>query len=65
VQAPQVAVALDSATLLLVSGAAVGQAQSVEQNLSLAEQLWGLQRSRCAPGRADGALALIHGRIAQ
>jgi len=65
VQAPQVAVALDSATLLLVSGAAAGQAQSVEQNLSLAEQLWGLRRSRCAPDGQDGALALIHGRIAQ
>ena len=65
VQAPQVAVALDSATLLLVSGRAAGQAQSVEQNLSLAEQLWGLRRSRCAPDREEGALALIHGRIAQ
>ena len=63
VQAPQVAVALDSATLLLVSGRAAGQAQSVEQNLSLAEQLWGLQRSRCPPSREDGALALIHNRI--
>ncbi len=63
VQAPQVAVALDSATLLLVSGRAAGQAQSVEQNLSLAEQLWGLRRSRCAPDREDGALALIHNRI--
>ena len=65
VQAPQVAVALDSATLLLVSGRAAGQAQSVEQNISLAEQLWGLRRSRCARERADGALALIHNRIAQ
>jgi Flp pilus assembly protein TadD len=63
VQAPQVAVALDSATLLLVSGRAAGQAQSVEQNLSLSEQLWGLQRSRCAPEREDGAIALIHNRI--
>jgi tetratricopeptide (TPR) repeat protein len=62
-QAPQVAAALDSATLLLVSGRSGGQAQSVEQNLSLAEQLWGLQRSRCAPEREDGALALIHNRI--
>jgi tetratricopeptide (TPR) repeat protein len=62
-QAPQVAVALDSATVLLVSGRAGGQAQSVEANLSLAEQLWGLQRSRCAPERQDGALALIHNRI--
>jgi tetratricopeptide (TPR) repeat protein len=65
VQAPQVAVALDSATLLLVSGAAAGQAQSVEQNLSLAEQLWGLRRSRCAREGNDGALALIHNRISQ
>jgi tetratricopeptide (TPR) repeat protein len=65
VQAPQVAVALDSATLLLVSGAAAGQAQSVEQNLSLAEQLWGLRRSRCAKEGNDGALALIHNRISQ
>jgi tetratricopeptide (TPR) repeat protein len=65
VQAPQVAVALDSATLLLVSGQAAGQAQSVEQNLSLAEQLWGLRKSRCARERDDGALALIHNRISQ
>jgi tetratricopeptide (TPR) repeat protein len=64
-QAPQVAAALDSAmTLVSPAGAAV-QAQSVEQNLSLAEQLWGLRRSRCAPEREDGALALIHMRIAQ
>lgn len=63
VQAPQVAAALDSASLLLVAGRAAGQAQSVEQNLSLAEQLWGLRRSRCAPEARDGALTLIHNRI--
>jgi Tetratricopeptide repeat. len=63
VQAPQVAAALDSASLLLVGGRAAGQAQSVEQNLSLAEQLWGLRRSRCAPEAQDGALTLVHNRI--
>jgi tetratricopeptide (TPR) repeat protein len=64
-QAPQVAAALDSATLQVSSASAVGQAQSIEQTLSLAEQLWGLRRSRCAPERDSGALALIHLRIAQ
>jgi tetratricopeptide (TPR) repeat protein len=64
-QAPQVAAALDSATLQVSSANAVGQAQSIEQTLSLAEQLWGLRRSRCAPERDSGALALIHLRIAQ
>jgi tetratricopeptide (TPR) repeat protein len=63
-QAPQVAAALDSATLQVSSASAVGQSQSVEQTLSLAEQLWGLRRSRCAPERDSGALALIHLRIA-
>jgi tetratricopeptide (TPR) repeat protein len=64
-QAPQVAAALDSAMTLVSPARAAVQAQSVEQNLSLAEQLWGLRRSRCAPEREDGALALIHMRIAQ
>lgn len=64
-QAPQVAIALDSATALLVSGRAAGQAQSIEQNLSLVEQLWGLRRSRCAPDREEGALSLVHSRIAR
>jgi tetratricopeptide (TPR) repeat protein len=59
VQAPQVAAALDSASLLLVAGRAAGQAQSVEQNLSLAEQLWGLRRSRCAPEAAMGSRAPV------
>ncbi|MDP9203214.1 MAG: tetratricopeptide repeat protein [Gemmatimonadota bacterium] len=63
-QAPQVAAALDSATALVSSASAAG-AQSIEQNLSLAEQLWGLRRSRCAAEREDGALALIHNRIGQ
>jgi Flp pilus assembly protein TadD len=67
VQAPQVAAALDSAGAMLLLGPArvAGQAQSIEQNISLAEQMWGLRRSRCAPERYDGALALIHNRIAQ
>lgn len=64
-QAPQVAAALDSATLLVSSASAAGQAQSIEQTLSLAEQLWGLRRSRCAREAQDGALALVHNRIAQ
>lgn len=63
VQAPQVAVALDSARLLLTAPMSAGQGQSIEQTLSVAEQLWGLQRSRCAPEPEDGALALIHNRI--
>jgi tetratricopeptide (TPR) repeat protein len=63
-QAPQVAAALDSAEMLVFPRAG-GQAQSLEQNLSLAEQLWGLRRSRCAPDREDSALALIHNRLAQ
>ena len=63
-QAPQVGVALDSATALLVGpGPAAGQGQSIEQSLSLAEQLWGLRRTRCAPDREDGALSLIHNRL--
>jgi len=48
-----------------VSGRAAGQAQSIEQNLSLVEQLWGLRRSRCAPEREEGALSLVHSRIAR
>ena len=65
-QAPQVAVALDSASALLVSPApADGRAQSIQQALSVAQSLWGLQRTRCAPAPADGVLALIQNRIAQ
>jgi tetratricopeptide (TPR) repeat protein len=63
---PQVAAALDSAALLLVPTASgEGQATSIQQNLSLAAQLWGLGRTRCAPDRGDGAVALIQNRIAQ
>ena len=61
-QAPQVAAALDSATAL-VSSAGAAAAASIVQNLSLAEQLWGLRRSRCEAERVDGALALVHNRI--
>ena len=65
-QAPQVAAALDSSeTLLVAPSSAEGQRQSIEQTLLLAEQLWGLRRTRCAPEDADGALALVHSRIAQ
>ncbi len=63
-QAPQVAAALDSATAL-VSSAGAAAPQSVVQNISLAEQLWGLRRSRCEAEREDGALALVQNRIAQ
>jgi tetratricopeptide (TPR) repeat protein len=65
-QAPQVAAALDSSeTLLVAPSSAEGQRQSIEQTLLLAEQLWGLRRTRCAPERQDGALALVHNRLAQ
>jgi tetratricopeptide (TPR) repeat protein len=65
-QAPQVAVALDSASAFLVSPApADGRAQSIQQALSVAQSLWGLQRTRCAAVPPDGVLALIQNRIAQ
>jgi tetratricopeptide (TPR) repeat protein len=64
-QAPDVAPALDSIRPMLLSHApAEGQAQSIEQTISVAVQLWGLRRSRCAPGPDDSALALVHNRIA-
>jgi tetratricopeptide (TPR) repeat protein len=64
-QAPDVAPALDSIRPMLLSHApAEGQAQSIEQTISVAEQLWGLRRSRCAPGPDDTPLALVHNRIA-
>jgi len=63
-QAPDVAPALDSIRPMLLSHApAEGQAQSIEQTISVAEQLWGLRRSRCAPGPDDNPLALVHNRI--
>lgn len=63
-QAPDVAPALDSIRPMLLSHApAEGQAQSIEQTISVAEQLWGLRRARCAPAADDNALALVHNRI--
>jgi tetratricopeptide (TPR) repeat protein len=65
-QAPDVAPALDSTRLMLLSHApAEGQAQSIQQTISVAVQLWGLRRSRCAPGPDNSALALVHNRINQ
>jgi tetratricopeptide (TPR) repeat protein len=65
-QAPDVAPALDSTRLMLLSHApADGQAQAIEQTISVAVQLWGLRRSRCAPGPDTSALALVHNRIRQ
>jgi tetratricopeptide (TPR) repeat protein len=64
-QAPDVAPALDSIRPMLLSHApADGQAQSIEQTISVAVQLWGLRRSRCAPGPDDSALAFVQNRIA-
>jgi hypothetical protein len=60
-QAPEVAAGLDSAAALLREG----QGQSIQQSLLLAEHLWGLRRTGCAPEREVGALALIQNRIAQ
>ena len=65
-QAPQVGVALDSASAFLVSPApSDGRASSIQQALSVAQSLWGLQRTRCAAAPPDGVLALIQNRIAQ
>ncbi len=65
-QAPDVAPALDSTRLMLLSHApADGQAQAIEQTISVAVQLWGLRRSRCEPGPDNTALALVHNRIRQ
>ncbi|HST07072.1 MAG TPA: tetratricopeptide repeat protein [Gemmatimonadaceae bacterium] len=63
-QAPDVAPALDSIRPMLLSHApAEGQAQSIQQTISVAEQLWGLRRARCAPAADDTPLALVHNRI--
>lgn len=65
-QAPDVAPALDSTRLMLLSHApAEGQAQSIQQTISVAVQLWGLRRSRCTPGYDNTALALVQNRISQ
>jgi tetratricopeptide (TPR) repeat protein len=65
-QAPDVAPALDSTRLMLLSHApAEGQAQSIQQTISVAVQLWGLKRARCNQTQDNSALALVHSRIAQ
>jgi tetratricopeptide (TPR) repeat protein len=65
-EAPEVRVALDSAAAMLVAPAlAPSQGQTIEANLSLAEQLWGLRRTRCATDGVDEALALVQDRLAQ
>ncbi len=65
-KAPDVAPALDSTRLMLLSHApADGQAQAIEQTISVAVQWWGLRRSRCEPGPDNTALALVHNRIRQ
>ncbi|HEY1952562.1 MAG TPA: tetratricopeptide repeat protein [Gemmatimonadaceae bacterium] len=62
-QAPDVAPALDSIRPMLLAPAAEGQAQSIQQTISVAVQLWGLRRARCNMGPDDNALALVHNRI--
>jgi Flp pilus assembly protein TadD len=65
-QAPDVAPALDSTRLMLLSHApAEGQAQSIQQTISVAVQLWGLKRARCSQAQDSSALALVHSRVGQ
>lgn len=65
-QAPDVAPALDSTRLMLLSHApAEGQAQSIQQTISVAVQLWGLKRARCSQAQDNSALSLVHSRISQ
>jgi len=65
-QAPDVAPALDSTRLMLLSHApAEGQAQSIQQTISVAVQLWGLKRARCSQAQDNSPLALVHSRISQ
>ena len=65
-EAPQVAAALDSsAQNLIARPQAEGQGQSIEQTLALAQQLWGLRRTRCAPEREPSPLSLVQDKIAQ
>lgn len=66
--APQVAAALDSVTrTLLAPSTAMPRSQAIEENLSLAGQLWRMRGARCTtpPPRDEEALALIQDRIAQ
>jgi tetratricopeptide (TPR) repeat protein len=64
-QAPEVAALDSTGSTLVASAAAAGQKQSIDQTLLLAEQLWTLQRGKCASGSQPGALALVQNRIAQ
>lgn len=64
-QAPEVAALDSTGSSLVASAAAAGQAQSIDQTLLLAEQLWTLRRGRCASVPQPGALALVQNRIAQ
>jgi tetratricopeptide (TPR) repeat protein len=64
-EAPQVAAALDSAGQSLIARPQEGQGQSIEQTLALAQQLWGLRRTRCAPQREPTPLSLVQDKIAQ
>ncbi len=64
-QSPEVAALDSTGSTLVASAAAAGQAQSIDQTLLLAEQLWTLQRGKCAAAPKPGALALVQTRIAQ
>jgi tetratricopeptide (TPR) repeat protein len=64
-QSPEVAALDSTGSTLLSSAAAAGQAQSIDQTLLLAEQLWTLQRGKCAAAPKPGALALVQNRLAQ
>jgi hypothetical protein len=64
-QSPEVAALDSTGSTLVSSAAAAGQAQSIDQTLLLAEQLWTLRRGKCAAAPKPGALALVQNRIAQ
>jgi tetratricopeptide (TPR) repeat protein len=65
-EAPQVAAALDSSAQNLIARPQTdGQGQSIEQTLALAQQLWGLRRTRCAPEPRPTPLSLVQDKIAQ
>jgi len=64
-QSPEVAALDSTGSTLVSSAAAAGQAQSIDQTLLLAEQLWTLQRGKCGAAPKPGALALVQNRLAQ
>jgi tetratricopeptide (TPR) repeat protein len=65
-ESPQVAAALDSSAQSLIARPQTdGQGQSIEQTLALAQQLWGLRRTRCAPEAVPSPLSLVQDKIAQ